>query len=125
MPKNVLFSLKNCKNRHTLEALPPEPLASGGWGLHPQTPTSVILHCKFFLSALAHTLRFFWNDQKGLVICSCNYSGSAPGFRRKKNYAVFLMLKTAKIIIIGFNFFCFVLPTHFVLAPPLDAGVSF
>jgi len=35
MPKNVLFSLKNCKNRQTLRALLPDP-------------TSVILHCKFF-----------------------------------------------------------------------------
>jgi len=30
MPKNVLFSLKNCKNRQTLRALLPDPFASGG-----------------------------------------------------------------------------------------------
>jgi len=30
MPKNVLFSLENCKNRQKLETLPPDPLAFGG-----------------------------------------------------------------------------------------------
>jgi len=30
MPKNVLFLLKNCKNRQTLWVLPTGPLASGG-----------------------------------------------------------------------------------------------
>jgi len=29
MPKNVLFLLKNCKNRQTLGALPLDTLASG------------------------------------------------------------------------------------------------
>jgi len=48
MPKNMLFSLKNCKNRQMLGALPSDSLASGCWGLLPQTPTSVILLCKFF-----------------------------------------------------------------------------
>jgi len=38
VPKNVLFSLKNCKNRQTLEAQPPDPRTSGGWGLRLQTP---------------------------------------------------------------------------------------
>jgi len=46
MPKNVLLSLKNCKNLQTLGALPPYSLTSDGWGLGPQTPTSVILHCE-------------------------------------------------------------------------------
>jgi len=35
MPKNALFLLKNRKNRRTLGAPPPDPLASGG--LCPQT----------------------------------------------------------------------------------------
>jgi len=34
MSKNVLFLLKNCKNRRA----PPNSLASGGWGLRPQIP---------------------------------------------------------------------------------------
>jgi len=38
VPKNALFLLKNRKNWRALEAPPPDPLASGGWGLHPQTP---------------------------------------------------------------------------------------
>jgi len=42
MPKNMLISLKNCKNRQTL------------WGAAVQTPISVILHCKFFFLHLPH-----------------------------------------------------------------------
>jgi len=34
MLKNALF-LKNRKNRRALGAPPPDPLASGGWGLRP------------------------------------------------------------------------------------------
>jgi len=41
-------------------------------------------------------------------LCFCNYSWSAPGFRRRKIYAAFLtaflMLMTTEIISIGFNF---------------------
>jgi len=37
-PKYALFLLKNRKNRRALGARPPDPLASGGWGLCPQTP---------------------------------------------------------------------------------------
>jgi len=64
----VLFSLKNCKNRH-----------------------------------------------------SCNYSRSAPGFRRIKNNAAFRMPmpQTTEIITIGVNFFVLFPATHFALAPPL------
>jgi len=40
MPKNALFLLKNCKNRRALGAPPPDPLASGGWGIRPQTPVT-------------------------------------------------------------------------------------
>jgi len=36
MPKNALFLLKSRKNPRALVAPPPDPLASGGWGLHPQ-----------------------------------------------------------------------------------------
>jgi len=38
MPKNMLFSLENCKNRQTSGALPPDPLSSGVWGLSLQNP---------------------------------------------------------------------------------------
>jgi len=34
----MLILLKNRKNRRALEAPPPDPLASGGWGFCPQTP---------------------------------------------------------------------------------------
>jgi len=57
MPKNVLFSLKNRKNCQMLRALPPDPLASGGWGFHSQTLQPVILHCKLFSDAFAHKLQ--------------------------------------------------------------------
>jgi len=37
MPKNALFLLNNRKNRRTLEAPPPDPIAAGG-KFAPQTP---------------------------------------------------------------------------------------
>ena len=37
-PKIKLF-LKKMQNFQALGALPPDPRASGGWGLRPQTPT--------------------------------------------------------------------------------------
>jgi len=40
MPKNALLLLKNRKNRRALGAPPPDPLASGGWGLRLQTPAT-------------------------------------------------------------------------------------
>jgi len=65
--KNVLFSLKNCKNRQKLEALPPDPLASGGWEIRPQTPTSIILHCDFFSLHLLTKHRLFRNQPKDIL----------------------------------------------------------
>jgi len=99
----VLFSRKNCKNHQTLEDLLPNPLASGGWKLRLQTHTSIIMQCKFFFLHLPKRLDLLKSTIKAL--CSCNYNGSAPGFRRRKNYAAFLMSKTTEIIIIGFSFF--------------------
>jgi len=40
MRKNVLFSLKNCKNRQTLVALPPEPLAKSP--RHPHQSSCIV-----------------------------------------------------------------------------------
>jgi len=54
MTKNVLFSLKNCKSRQTLEALPPDS--------HISHPALWIL-----LSAPARTNRLFRNRSKGLM----------------------------------------------------------
>jgi len=54
MPKNVLFSLKICENCQTLGALPPDSLATVGWGFSSHTPKSVILRCKFSSMHLAH-----------------------------------------------------------------------
>jgi len=68
MPKNVLFSLKNCKNRQTLMALPPDPLTSGGWEIRPQTPTLVIFHCKLFTLHLSTRIDSFGIDQKVLRV---------------------------------------------------------
>jgi len=66
MPKNMLISLKNCKNLQRLGALPPDPLASGGWGFHPQAPPPVVLHCEFFSLRLSTRFRLFRNQLKGL-----------------------------------------------------------
>jgi len=67
MPKSVLFSLKNCKHRQTLGALSPDPLASGGWALSPQTLTSVILHCEFFSLHLPTSYRLFRYQPQDLI----------------------------------------------------------
>jgi len=67
MLKNVLFLLKNCKNRQTLRALPPDPLASGGWRIRPRPP-SVILHWKFFSLHLDTRSNSFGIDQKVLYV---------------------------------------------------------
>jgi len=54
MPKNVLFSLKICKNLQTLRSVP-------------QTSTSDILHCEFFFLHLPTKHRFFRNQPKYLI----------------------------------------------------------
>jgi len=82
MPKKVLFSSKNCKNRQTLGDMFPELLASDGWGLRLQTPTPVILHCKFSSLHLPTKNRSFGIIQNTLF--SCNYNGNAPGFWHRK-----------------------------------------
>jgi len=50
----VLFSLKKIvKIAKRWGLCPQTPVASGGWELRSQTPTSVILHCEFFSLHLA------------------------------------------------------------------------
>jgi len=121
MPKNVLFSLKNCKNRQKLGALPSYPLSSGGWGLRFHTPTLVILHIvNCSLCICLQSTDSFGINQKTLF--SCNYSGSTTGFQCRKNYAAFRMPQTMTI---GFNFFVLSPPpTNFALAPPLAAQTA-
>jgi len=59
------------------------------------------------------------------TLLSCNYSGSASGFRRRKNYTAFRMPQITEIITIGFNFF--VLSTHsfFVVAALAHVHLGF
>jgi len=96
MPKNVLFSLKNCKNRQKTGA---DPLASGGWGIRPQTPTSVIQQCKFFSLHLPtkHKHRLFRNQLNDLLFLELLYSGNAPGFRRRKIMLHFVCHRLRKL----------------------------
>jgi len=56
MPKTVLLSLKNGKNRQTLGALLPDLLASGGWGGRPPTPQTPIPPFLFFFLPLSPKL---------------------------------------------------------------------
>jgi len=117
MPKNILFLLKNCKNRKRWGLCPqtPIPPAAGGSASRPQHQSSYIARSS--LCICPQSTDSFGINQKTLF--SCNYSGSsAPGFRRRKNYAAFRMSQTTEIITIGFNFL-FCSPTHFALAPPL------
>jgi len=73
MPKNVLFSLKNCKNCQTLGVLPPDPLVFADGGSAPRPPHQ----SSNIVNSSAYRI-----DQK--ILFSCNYSGSAPCFRRRK-----------------------------------------
>jgi len=103
MSKNVLFLLKISQNCQTLGSQSPDPLASGGWVLRPQTPlqSTYIFNSSFCICPQKH--RLFRNQPKSLF--SCNYCVSALGFWRRKNYAAFRMPKTTDIITIDFNFF--------------------
>jgi len=83
MPINVLFSLKNCKNRQA-----PDPLASGSWELRLLTPASVILHCEFSLHLPT--------NHRG-INHFLYYSGSAPGIRRRKNMLHFVYHRLRKL----------------------------
>jgi len=102
--------------------VPPHPFASGGY--KGSAPRTLILYCKFFFLYLPTRTDSFGIDQK--ILCSCNYSGSAPaGFRRRKINTALLMIMTTVIIIIcnynyRFQFFSFCSPTHFALASPLS-----
>jgi len=109
----VLFSLKNCKIRQTLGALPPDPLASDGWGIMPSEPHISQSILRIVLSASAHKAQTLSESTKKpyflVIIAKCT---------DRKNYAAFRKPQTTEIITIGFNLFRFV-PTHFALASPL------
>jgi len=117
MPKNMLISLKNCKNRQRLGALPPDPLVSGGWGLRFQTPTSVILRCAFF------SLHMPTKAKKSFGLNQTTYflviiAGVHQAFGVVKSMLYFVCHNYG-IYNHRFQFFSFVPPTHFALAPPL------
>jgi len=82
MPKNVLFSLKNCENRQAL------PLDSGGWGLRPQTPTPVILHYKFCSLHMSTCSDSFGIDQKAWNVLGI-IAGVHQAFDVKKLCCIF------------------------------------
>jgi len=88
MPKNVLISLKNCKNCQTLGDGKTDPLSSGGWGLCPQTPISVILHCKFFSLHLPHKAQTFLESTKRPTYFLVIIAGVHHGFQCR-NYSAF------------------------------------
>jgi len=54
MTKNALFMLKNRNNRRELGTPPPDPLASGGWGLCPQTPATAPPTTNSWLCSCSH-----------------------------------------------------------------------
>jgi len=100
MPKNVLFSLKNHQMLHGGSALRPPYL----WRLRlrprPLHQSSCIVNSSLCICPHAQTL-------SELTKRPCNYSRSAPGFRRRKYYVAFRILQTTEITTIGFNFFVF------------------
>jgi len=105
MPKNVLFWLKNCKNRQTLESLPQNPLLQAAGGSAPRSPH----HSSYIVNS-------------SLCICPQNTQTLSESIKRpyflviiakvhqtfgvEKNYVAFRMPETTEFITIGFNFFC-------------------
>jgi len=67
MPKNVLFLLNIVKIIKRWGLCLQTPLASGGWGLRSQNPTSVFLHCEFFSLHLLTKHKLFRNQPKKLI----------------------------------------------------------
>ena len=47
------YTCKKMQNLRALGAPPPNPRASGGWGLFPQTPQTAP-HCEFLATRLTH-----------------------------------------------------------------------
>jgi len=90
MHKNALFLLKNCKSCPDLRDSSPDPLASGGWGLRPQITDSLRRLGALTPGPCQPPSPPFRNPP----FCSCNYSGGAPCFRRRKNYATFRLWQT-------------------------------
>jgi len=123
MPENVLFLLKNCKNRQTLGSAP-KPLYLWRMGASPPDPphqSSYIVNSSLCI-CLQSTDSFEINQKiYFLVIIAGVHQAS---FRPRKNYAAFLMPQITEIItILGFNFFVLLPPpTHFPMAPPLASA---
>jgi len=105
MPRNASFSLKKIVKIARVWGLRPQTLlASGGSGLRLQSPNinHLALWILLFMHLPMHAQRLFRNRPK--TLCSCDYSGSAPGFRGRKNFTAFHMPQTTEIITLGFNF---------------------
>jgi len=124
MPKNVLFTLKNCKNHQTLGALPADPLASGR-RLGAPPPGSHISHPAFLilllrLPTLTDTFESIKRPYVLVIIvgvhqafgveklCCISYATDFGNYNH------------------GFFYFSFCPPpTHFALAPPLATVIAF
>jgi len=78
----VFFSLKNGKNRQTLGALLPDPLASGGWGRRSQPPHQSSSHLTLWtlLSASDHKAETLSESIKVPYFLVISIAGVAPGF---------------------------------------------
>jgi len=105
MPKNVLFSLKNCKIRQNLAALFPAPRL-----LH---QSSYIVNSFLCTALKAQTLSKSTNGPSFLLIITGVHQAFGV-----ENYIAFLMPQTTEIITIDFNFFRFLPPPPF----PFPAG---
>jgi len=119
---NVLFSLRNSKNRQMLPLL----LAAGGFALklhmiHPAL--------RLFLSAPLKLHKLFEIRINSLKLTKKFYvlvsiAGSAPGLRRRKKMLLYLVWQRLRKLTPVFNFFGFVQPTQCGLAPPLLKGAE-
>jgi len=65
MPKNAYFLEKGCKiAAATGDSAPEPPLASGGWGLRPQTPALLLPFINIDLSKYVFSVKLFYYFEK-------------------------------------------------------------
>jgi len=100
MPKNVLFSLKNCKNRQKLGALLPDPLAFGGSAPRPPHQSPNIVNS--FLCIYPQSTDYFGIDLKTFFLV---IAGVHQAFGVEKLCCISYTPQTTEMITIDFNFF--------------------
>jgi len=114
MPKNAFFEGKKLQNRCSVwGSTPKPPLASRGWELCLQTPTSVFVHCEFFyLHLLTKAQVLSESTKRPYFLVSELECTQAFGVEKK---LCWISYATVYIVTISFNF-SFCLPPYWFCA---------